>query len=293
MAQILVSHTREVLSNVCGSLSIACWVILLLPQLLEQWRLKSADGVSLGFIMIWLFGDLTNLIGSFLGHLRPSVALLALWFCFSDTLLVVSYCYYKRLATVKSQINHSPRSGVPSPLGSAAASTIDVEHRGLPYNLPDVNTPLLHEDNFIPTSPITKNAANRGNWLLSTGIPSIFVIVVATLSYFISDSAGGSDSDVPPGSKAELLGYVSAVLYLAARIPQIIQNHRRRSVEGLSMGFFALSIVGNLTYAGQVIIYRTDRDWLIEYLPWLSGSLGTILEDFVILAQFHIYKRLE
>lgn len=287
------THRREVFSNVCGSLSIACWVSILLPQLLEQWRLKSADGVSLGFILIWFFGDLANLLGSFIGHLRPSVALLALWFCFSDALLVVSYLYYKRLATVKSLINFSTRSRVSSPLGSSAGSIANVERNGPEQSAQDANTPLLHEDNFISTPAITTSAANRGNWLLSTGIPSVFVIVVATLSYFISDSAGGSDSDASPNSKAEFLGYLSAVLYLAARIPQVVQNHRRRSVEGLSMGFFTLSIIGNLTYAGQVIVYRSDKDWLLKYIPWLLGSLGTILEDLVILAQFHIYKRLE
>ena len=92
-----VSHFREQLANVSGAVSIACWVTILLPQLLEQWRLKSADGVAISFLLAWFFGDLANLDGAIIGQLRPGVILLAVWFCFSDTLLVLSYYYYKHM----------------------------------------------------------------------------------------------------------------------------------------------------------------------------------------------------
>lgn len=277
-------HTRVVLANACGSLSLACWIILLLPQLIEQWRLKSADGVAIGFILAWFFGDLANLLGSIVGHLRSSVILLALWFCFSDSLLIVSYLYYKRLNHA-CQTRLSPRTGSPS----------SDEEQQAGEQQANAQTPLLQEVNASsPTaeSNVSVNSAveDRRNWILGTFLPAVFVIVVATLSYLISDSDG--NEEVPAQSEgAQILGYISAALYLVARIPQILQNHQRRSVEGLSMGFFSLSILGNLTYAAQVIFLRTDREWLIAYFPWLLGSLGTIAEDMIVLAQFHIYKR--
>lgn len=45
------------------------------------------------------------------------------------------------------------------------------------------------------------------------------------------NSAGGEDN-MPVG--AEILGYISAVLYLTARIPQIIRNYQKKSCEGQS-----------------------------------------------------------
>ena len=51
---------------------------------------------------------------------------------------------------------------------------------------------------------------------------------------------------------AEILGYISAVLYLGARVPQIAKNQRERSCEGLSLLFFLLSLTGNATYGAAV-----------------------------------------
>lgn len=275
-------HTRAMLANACGSISLASWIILLLPQLIEQWRLKSADGVAIGFIMAWFFGDLANLLGAIVGQLRSSIILLALWFCFSDSLLIVSYFYYKRLNHA-CQTRLSPRATSPN---------VDQEHQAGDQQA-NAQTPLLQEVNASTAQSVSSvNSAveDRRNWMLGTFLPAVFVIVVATLSYLISDSDGNEDVPVKSDS-AQFLGYLSAALYLVARIPQIVQNHQRRSVEGLSMGFFSLSILGNLTYAAQVIFLRTDREWLIAYFPWLLGSLGTIAEDMVVLAQFHIYKR--
>ena len=290
-----VSHFREQLANVSGAVSIACWVTILLPQLLEQWRLKSADGVAISFLLAWFFGDLANLAGAIIGQLRPGVILLAVWFCFSDTLLVLSYYYYKHMNSSIS-LQDMENAGSTAHVGTSVSPP---QSAGSPKNSPQhsppptSSTPLLQEPREAdPAAETSSVAADRSNWLLSTGIPGVFVLVVATLSYFISDS---EDPDAPAtvveSPLAEFLGYFSAVLYLVARIPQMLQNHRRRSVEGLSMGFFTLSVLGNLTYAGQVIVYRTDAKWLRAYLPWLLGSLGTIIEDLVILAQFHIYRK--
>jgi hypothetical protein len=46
----------------------------------------------------------------------------------------------------------------------------------------------------------------------------------------------------------QLFGWASAILYCASRIPQIMQNFRNESVEGLSLVMFIFSVVGNLTY---------------------------------------------
>ncbi|KAM9897622.1 hypothetical protein OXX79_006774 [Metschnikowia pulcherrima] len=64
---------RTTVSGVMGSTSLACWIVLLMPQLIEQWRMKSAEGIAIGFISIWFLGDVFNLIGALWAHLLPEV----------------------------------------------------------------------------------------------------------------------------------------------------------------------------------------------------------------------------
>ena len=58
---------------------------------------------------------------------------------------------------------------------------------------------------------------------------------------------------------------------------------------GLALLFFLLSLTGNLTYGLSVISYSQERGYIIKAVPWLLGSLGTIVEDFIIFYQFRIY----
>ncbi|KAL2158455.1 hypothetical protein VTH06DRAFT_4503 [Thermothelomyces fergusii] len=87
-----------------------------------------------------------------------------------------------------------------------------------------------------------------------------------------------------------VLGYASALCYLCARIPQIIKNYREKSCEGLALLFFMLSLTGNFTYGASVISYSQERDYVVRALPWLLGSLGTMVEDSIIFVQFRIYS---
>ena len=47
-------HTHEALSGISGSVSLACWLFVLVPQLLVNYTSKSADGISLAFLIVWL-----------------------------------------------------------------------------------------------------------------------------------------------------------------------------------------------------------------------------------------------
>lgn len=63
----------EAISGICGSISIACWVVVFSPQIIENFRRKSADGLSLQFIIIWLAGDVFNVWGAILQGVLPTM----------------------------------------------------------------------------------------------------------------------------------------------------------------------------------------------------------------------------
>lgn len=81
-------------------------------------------------------------------------------------------------------------------------------------------------------------------------------------------------------------------LYLMSRIPQLLKNRRRQSVEGLSASLFIFAVGGNLTYASSILSHPGQTvDSLLEALPYLIGSAGTLMFDFSIFCQFLFYKK--
>jgi uncharacterized protein with PQ loop repeat len=51
-----------------------------------------------------------------------------------------------------------------------------------------------------------------------------------------------------------VLGGIAYVCYFIGRIPQAIENHRRKSMEGLSMAMFIILILAKLTYQASVCL---------------------------------------
>lgn len=86
------------LSDVLGYISISCWLCAQFPQVIENARRKSVEGLSLPFLANWFMGDFTNLLGCILTHQLPFQTYLATYFVFVDFSLVVQYIHYRKLS---------------------------------------------------------------------------------------------------------------------------------------------------------------------------------------------------
>lgn len=86
------------LSDVLGYISISCWLCAQFPQVIENARRKSVEGLSLPFLANWFMGDFTNLLGCILTHQLPFQTYLATYFVFVDFSLVVQYYHYRKLS---------------------------------------------------------------------------------------------------------------------------------------------------------------------------------------------------
>lgn len=79
MASAGTSHTYKLFSQLAdknlSSISIACWVVVFSPQIVENFRRGSADGLSLQFIIVWLAGDVFNILGAVLQGVLPTMVL--------------------------------------------------------------------------------------------------------------------------------------------------------------------------------------------------------------------------
>ncbi|KAK3298476.1 PQ loop repeat-domain-containing protein [Chaetomium fimeti] len=336
----------EALSGIFGSVSLTAWICLLLPQLITNYKAKSADALSMKFLIIWLLGDMANLSGALFTSLAPSTIALASYFCVADLILISQCTYYntinarrRRAAAARREHHHHrhhhhthrrPSTGDDDDrdacASSSAAAPPPTESDPLlpTTNTPDNNTnpnnsgglPGSHRRHSLPRrtsssvgiggDPLARIITGEDDtpdsrpWLHNT-VSLVAVWAVGVAGWFVSykmgawaTPGGGDVGDVvaeePTAVVGMVLGYASAVCYLCARVPQIIKNYREKSCEGLALLFFLLSLTGNFTYGASVMAFSQERDYFIRALPWLLGSLGTMVEDSIIFVQFRLYS---
>ncbi|UZJ53140.1 hypothetical protein CBS101457_002460 [Exobasidium rhododendri] len=85
---------RQGLSDVAGSASFVVWLFAQSPQLYENYRNSSCEGLSIVFLAQWMAGDVTNLIGCLLTKQLPFQVAVATYFCSIDLCILVQYYYY-------------------------------------------------------------------------------------------------------------------------------------------------------------------------------------------------------
>ena len=78
-------------------------------------------------------------------------------------------------------------------------------------------------------------------------------------------------------------------IYLSNRVPQIIMNHRRGTVEGLSISMFTLAVIGNATYMASILTRSCAWSRIQPNMPWLVDAAACLLLDAVILGQYAHY----
>lgn len=229
---------------------------------------KSADGVSLGFVGLWAIGDVLNLAGSLWAQLVPTTIVVAVYYILSDAVIICEALYYRAIAASKNEIAHEEYA------------------------------PLLHaasdESSNSPKTSILKE-------ILYNTLACLAVTALGVFGWYVSNlvlndrhtSPHSPDSHTTLSIGPQILGYSAAMLYLCARIPQILKNYRKQRTDGLALLFFVFSVFGNLTYAASILAFSSDRDYLVTNISWLLGSLGTLVFDFVILLQFLAYRHLD
>ncbi|GAA6033807.1 hypothetical protein JCM8097_000351 [Rhodosporidiobolus ruineniae] len=274
-------HPR--LSSTVGWMSIASWVLVYTDPIILCIREQSGESLSLLFLFIWLTGDVTNLFGSLQQGLIPTVIILALYYTLCDIILISQVFYYRRKRRVHPEL-YEPAPAASDGLSSSTA--------GAGAGAPSEQTPLLssfsaHAPNTPPLSP----ALQRAKDILSYTGGFVLVLVVGVIAWFASKDAGkeGRKEEVWDTS-AQVVGWVSAFLYLGSRLPQLALN-RKTKCAGLSLLMFAFAVCGNTTYVASILLTSTSSQHLLVNAPWIVGSAGTIFLDFIVLGQFVVYAK--
>ncbi|KAJ4305799.1 hypothetical protein N0V90_001331 [Kalmusia sp. IMI 367209] len=104
----------------------------------------------------------------------------------------------------------------------------------------------------------------------------------------------------------KVLSWMSTILYLGSRLPQLYQNHVRKSTAGLSPTLFAAAFFGNLFYSSSLLTNpcawydfapgegagwvdpqgSVRYDWILRATPFFLGAAGVLIMDAAVGVQF-------
>ncbi|KAL5365553.1 PQ loop repeat-domain-containing protein [Aspergillus floccosus] len=295
---------REAASGLLGSISLTCWIFLLVPQLIENYRNGNAEAISLLFLFVWFVGDVTNLVGGLWAGLVPVIVAIAVYFCIADGVLIGQCLYYKarnaRLEALRRRRRSSTETPDPSTplLGRRFSDTLP---EAVARRRASVSSQRRGGDGGARQADDTlakiveENEAGQQAWVKN--LSSVLAIcVIGMAGWTIAWQSGvwkpaprEQNGGVDMAAGAQVVGYFSALCYLGARLPQIYKNYCDKSCEGLSLLFFILSLMGNLTYGAGILCHSTEKNYIVTNTPWLIGSLGTMVEDVIIFVQFRLY----
>ncbi|KAF9267354.1 PQ-loop-domain-containing protein [Marasmius fiardii PR-910] len=255
--------THDDLSSIFGWVSIACWVVVYTPQIYENYVLQSGEGLSVLFVLIWLAGDLFNVLGAIIANLLPTMVILGLYYTVCDVILLGQIYYYRwkraKLPHLFSQERQEER------------------------------VPLLPGDRNDDGGDGVKMVLLRYTGAL------VFVFATGTIAWWLSSSVGYpeehslSDRTTLRTWTIQILGWSSAILFLGARIPQILKNLETRC-EGLTPTLFFFTSFGNITYVLSICVKSMEKPYLITNASWLAGSALTVFLDCIVLAQILYYR---
>ena len=285
-----ISLDIDALSGICGSISIACWVVVFSPQIVENFRRASTDGLSVVFIIIWLAGDVFNILGLMLqGGTLATMLILAVYYTLADVVLLAQVFYYRGFTIsddvkIPEENHHVVRHGETQPLLSNSHSNEHLhpdpsERRGSSISAlrKHISNHTVDGTHLSPATPLVDAPKQRDppalvnlkptstlKSLLFNTFSILIVITAGVLGWYTTQSSHRHRHHHVKGSEPEplefdlwgqIFGYLCAVLYLGSRVPQLLLNYRRKSTEGVSLLFFLFACIGNLTYDMSIFAY--------------------------------------
>eukprot|EP00299_Pterocystis_sp_00344_P012086 c5756_g1_i1.p1 GENE.c5756_g1_i1~~c5756_g1_i1.p1 ORF type:complete len:374 (-),score=71.33 c5756_g1_i1:31-1020(-) len=260
-----------------GMSSLLIWICCQAPQFIKNIKQGSADALSCWFLLEWLSGDILNLVGALLSGQQKTQIFTAVLFMCMDSCMLSQYLYYRR----KNRKQRLADAEITNDLTADLLSSDQADPFD-PSNPSNPSSPRRHSD----SSPALSALGSSGKVLAYASLP-----IVAQAFVLQSDDPCAVSVSHRQVQIGWWIGWVSAVIYLNSRIPQIIKNFRRKYTGGLSVLMFACAVMGNVTYGLGVVIRANGWSDYEHALPWLVGSLGTVVLDFTIISQVCFYPK--
>lgn len=225
------------------------------------------------FVILWLAGDVFNVLGAVLQGVLPTMIILAVYYTLADIVLLYQCLLYGNGAQ-PDYVHLSPAN----PMGEDVLETV-------------LSGDYASDANAGGFGDLRSNRLSSALYKFLMVILVIFAGLISWyISYLRNDGKKKAPADLVFDPLGQAFGWLCAFLYLGSRIPQILLNYQRKSCEGVSFMFFLFACIGNLTYV--ISILAIDMSWHYIWInsSWLAGSLGTLALDFTIFVQFFLYN---
>ena len=333
------------ISQLLGVLSICSWLFAQLPQIYKNYSLKSTSGLSIFFLVEWCLGDAGNLLGALFTHQANWQVIIGGYYVFVDLCLVLQWVWYEKLQHGRHMFRVKPseaggRHGggedgmeqvaiegmEPSSSGDGANDSTTRSTRPRPiFRQPTFNKDSPQDEKNSPSLTVTPQGTTIHRVGPSSPMPSPSprtVLMIACLIAMVqasplSQPTSGSPEQLfalaqkptPLEDVGTILSWLSTVLYLGSRMPQLYKNYRRKSTAGLSPHLFAAAFCGNLFYSAAILANPfawsdmgpyggggwagregSERiPWITAALPFFLGAAGVLGLDASVGVQFYLY----
>ncbi|EFC36635.1 predicted protein [Naegleria gruberi] len=219
----------DVASYVIGWLSILTSMISLFPQIIKNFTLKSSAGLSIYVFVIWMIGDITNLVGCILTNQLATQIYLAAYYVAMDVIIISQYIWYEfkfeQFKKLLERVRNWKKSNESS---KHATSSLQTSTSG---------------------STSTEMTTTQKTILPSHYLPNLLTLIIVILMIVMAELTQGEEeimmmvqscvSSTEQPQYLYILGivcsYISCICYVAALAPQVYKNYKRKGVKGLSV----------------------------------------------------------
>lgn len=336
----LPTHSA-LISSTLGSLSIVSWLFAQLPQIYKNYSLQSTAGLSAWFLVEWCLGDSSNLVGAILTNQAGWQVAIAAYYVFVDVILVSQYFWYTHIrpsglvgyphdgSKSDGDVGQSEQGAIAPRIAESGLTPTyrempSLETKDAPYrsfqsggssqssSFANANEKMRSPGRTIlrasPSSSGTPLASPRTILFLS-----MLCAVLANASGNPVDGSMIEDTRVSPQAASQIAGrivsWISTVMYLGSRMPQIYKNYRRKSTSGLSPLLFFAAFCGNFFYSSSLVTNpnawsnfppyggggwagsggNNRVEWVGRAIPFFLGAAGVLILDGTVGVQFLIY----
>lgn len=337
------------LSQLLGTLSILAWLFAQIPQIVNNYKIGSTSGLSIFFLVEWCLGDFSNLLGAAFTHQASWQVIIGAYYVFVDLCLVGQWIWYEKLkhgrivrrirrwsggeggweggaggdmvSVVIEGVDAGRNGRSPeSQRASAKADGTTLSNKGQQSPIGFCAPAFKKEDEKSSTTPGGTTIYRIGAPSSSTSPSPRTILLLACLMAMAqasplrqpSHTLGTHITTVRPtplDNAGTVLSWMSSVLYLSSRLPQLYKNWRRKSTAGLSPQLFAAAFCGNLFYSSALVSNPCAWDsypphgghgwvgpngsdsmqWVAAAFPFWLGAAGVLVLDASVGVQFALY----
>ncbi|RYR80074.1 hypothetical protein Ahy_A01g004853 isoform C [Arachis hypogaea] len=262
-------NVKDDISFSFGLISLVCWGVAEIPQIITNFRTKSSHGVSLAFLFTWVAGDIFNLVGCLLEPATlPTQFYTALLYTITTIVLVLQSLYYDHLYKWRKRRHRLNNRGV------------DHEEDKKPLK------PKPSHESGIPIPNGTPKAAPRREYyytsarsLAGSGTPPF-------RTYMRAVKSGPSAMELNCDSSSDDEASSSPAIPSSTQprpIPRATGTQCTWSMVGMAHGCY---IYGRSPTTNMV----EQWDSIKPNMPWLLDAVVCVALDLFIILQYIYYK---